>query len=176
MAKANVNFDTPVTEIMTWDVHTINAEWSLKEAARFFLEHRFSGAPVVDESGAPVGVLSLKDIVRYTEWHLEVEEAAEDAPARPPASEIGDEELAQSSHLDRLSQITVRQVMTPSIETLPESATVGDAIEILLGHRFHRVFVTDRAGKITGVVSTLDILGWLKKHMAQDSQPRARRR
>ncbi|TVQ22315.1 MAG: CBS domain-containing protein [Spirochaetaceae bacterium] len=51
-------------EIMTSPVVTIEAGWSLLQAARFFEEINHTGAPVVDDAGSLVGFLTLRDIMK----------------------------------------------------------------------------------------------------------------
>jgi len=47
--------------------------------------------------------------------------------------------------------------MTPTVITLEESATVKDALEIMLSERFSGIPVT-KNGKLTGMVTKTDIL------------------
>jgi len=60
-----------VSEIMTHNPATIHENESIGEAARFMLEKKFSGLPVVDESGKLVGIITESDIFRLVvnEWH-----------------------------------------------------------------------------------------------------------
>ncbi|HEX6307971.1 MAG TPA: CBS domain-containing protein [Longimicrobiales bacterium] len=53
-----------VGDIMESRVITVRADLPLSEAARLLWEQQITGAPVVDEKGHPVGVLSASDIVR----------------------------------------------------------------------------------------------------------------
>ncbi|HEX6135286.1 MAG TPA: CBS domain-containing protein [Longimicrobiales bacterium] len=53
-----------VGDIMESRVRTVPADMPLSEAARLLWEQEISGAPVLDGSGNPVGVLSASDIVR----------------------------------------------------------------------------------------------------------------
>ncbi|MBB09672.1 MAG: CBS domain-containing protein, partial [Alcanivorax sp.] len=50
-----------VADYMTRRLVTIRPEMSVNEAIRVFLEHKISGAPVVDENGSLVGVFSESD-------------------------------------------------------------------------------------------------------------------
>jgi CBS domain-containing protein len=45
-------------DIMTRDVKTVRADAPLREAAELFTTHGISGAPVVDETGNVVGMVS----------------------------------------------------------------------------------------------------------------------
>lgn len=157
-----VRLKTTLGEIMTHPVRTVREEWTLLEASRFFLEHDFSGAPVVDARNRPVGVLTLKDVARYAEWHLGEEQSLREERTKLPPSEIEDDEIAPTPPHERMSRVHVKHVMTPEIRTLPQEATVKEALELILRERFHRVFVTNPQGRLVGVVSALDIARWLK--------------
>ena len=53
-----------VRDIMTTDVFTIESTETIATAARALLAQFISGAPVVDDSGKLVGILSEADILR----------------------------------------------------------------------------------------------------------------
>ena len=53
-----------VADYMTRRLVTIRPEMSVNEAIRVFLEHKISGAPVVDENGSLVGVFSESDCLK----------------------------------------------------------------------------------------------------------------
>jgi acetoin utilization protein AcuB len=59
-----------VEEFMTRDPVTINENAAIGDAAQLMLERKFSGLPVVDDSGALVGILTESDIFRLVarEW------------------------------------------------------------------------------------------------------------
>ena len=52
-------------DIMTRDVVCVRTGTNLRELEKIFLEKGISGAPVIDDSGNLVGVISLKDLVYY---------------------------------------------------------------------------------------------------------------
>lgn len=53
----------PVRDIMTREVVTLRPGMRASEAARVLFHHRIHGAPVVDEEGRVVGVLSAMDLI-----------------------------------------------------------------------------------------------------------------
>jgi CBS domain-containing protein len=55
------------SSIMTGRVITVAASARLVEAVRLMLEHHVSGLPVVDASGAVVGMLTEGDLLRRVE-------------------------------------------------------------------------------------------------------------
>lgn len=61
--------------------------------------------------------------------------------------------------------ITAEQIMTPDVVTIPPTATIGDAIELLVSRRISGLPVTDETGKLVGIVTEFALLA-----MAYDKQ------
>jgi CBS domain-containing protein len=59
--------DLTASELMARDVVLLPEHISLRDAARLLRRARVSGAPVVDEQGRCVGVLSAADFIRWAE-------------------------------------------------------------------------------------------------------------
>ena len=59
-----------VSEIMTREPTTISQEATISTVAEIMLEKKFSGLPVIDESGKLVGIITESDIFRLVvrEW------------------------------------------------------------------------------------------------------------
>jgi acetoin utilization protein AcuB len=53
-----------IGDIMTKDPITIPLDYTIDEAAQILLEHKLSGAPVVDDEGQVAGVITQTDIFR----------------------------------------------------------------------------------------------------------------
>lgn len=53
-----------ISDIMTKDPITIPLDYTIDEAAQILLEHKLSGAPVVDDEGQVAGVITQTDIFR----------------------------------------------------------------------------------------------------------------
>jgi len=53
-----------ISDIMTKDPITIPLDYTIDEAAQILLEHKLSGAPVVDDEGQVTGVITQTDIFR----------------------------------------------------------------------------------------------------------------
>jgi len=58
--------DARVRQWMTEDPLTASAEMGVEEAAQVMLEHNFRHLPIVDETGAVVGLVSLRRVVAAT--------------------------------------------------------------------------------------------------------------
>jgi IMP dehydrogenase len=58
----------PVTAIMSRNVHSASRDTSLKEAERLLHEYRVEKLPLVDENGKVAGLVTLKDIMKITQF------------------------------------------------------------------------------------------------------------
>ena len=58
-------------DLMTRDVAVVHPDTSLLEAVKVMAHRRISGMPVVDNSGAIVGMISEGDLVRWHEGFTE---------------------------------------------------------------------------------------------------------
>jgi CBS domain-containing protein len=56
---------------------------------------------------------------------------------------------------------TASEVMTPVAFTLDERRPVSDAVKLLLTEGVHRLPVVDQDGRVTGILSAMDVLRWL---------------
>lgn len=150
----------PITasDLMNPEVLRVRSDMTLRAAASFLLDREISGAPVEDESGAIVGVISLSDVAAVV---------AGRAGGRAPGE--GGEEEAEGDPLDETivgdletesERLLTRDVMTVGVEAVPEHASVQEVAEKLLKGRVHRLLVT-RGAEIVGILSTSDLLGLL---------------
>lgn len=113
---------------MTRDVFAIPHSLGLAQAAWTLARRGIGGAPVCDDDGQIVGVISKGDLV----------------------------DLAANGRDD--SDATVADVMTPAIVSVEEDDSLVDAIQLMVGHGIHRVVVLDDAGHAAGIVTAMDVL------------------
>jgi CBS domain-containing protein len=149
---------TPITAIMTDDVLCVRPDVSVDALVPLLLEHHISGVPVVDASGAPLGIVSKTDIVRERYENGDLVDAApmRDAHGRGYAARDGYHESAPTRCL-------VSDVMLGMTFSVSESATVSQAAAVMAYEGVHRVPVTSADGKVVGIVSALDVLRWLAR-------------
>lgn len=65
--------DSPVSMIMTADVHTCEGGHTALELMQLMTEHRFRHVPVVDADGTLTGIVSIGDVVKSRMGELEFE-------------------------------------------------------------------------------------------------------
>jgi CBS domain-containing protein len=135
---------------MTPNPQSIRADALLEEAIAFLVDTGYSAAPVIDDAGRPVGVLSRSDVISYDRERLALPEAV------PAYFESGDTDAEPHPTTGR--GVRVEHLMTPAVFVVPADATVGEAAARLVALNVHRLFVVDEGGTLIGVVSVLDVL------------------
>jgi CBS domain-containing protein len=145
-------------DIMSPNVVTVTETMDLREAAKIFVEERISGAPVVDDLGNLVGVISQSDLVEY---ELETErELTEEAPfyRRPYDDAL---RASRGFQIEELSADTIKDVMTPYLITIKEDTPIREVAARMAQCGIHRVIVVDEDQQIRGIVTSLDVLRWV---------------
>lgn len=138
-------------DVMTVEVLTVTPDTPVRDVAKLLYERRISGAPVVDATGAVVGMVSegdlmshvgaIGDATRKRSWWLRLFEPSEDAAA----------------DYARTHARTVSQVMSRKVISVAPDATLPDIARTLEKNRIKRVPVMD-GGRLVGVVSRSNLL------------------
>lgn len=151
----------PITaaDLMNPKVLAVRDDLTLRELAAFLLRNQITGAPVEDAGGRLVGVVSTVDIAEAVLAGRGGEEEKDDEEE----DDEQEEELG-GLELDELrlagDDLLVRDIMTPSIHSVPEDATVSQVASRMLDSHVHRLLVT-REGRPVGIITTSDLLGLL---------------
>jgi CBS domain-containing protein len=144
-------------DVMTAPVLAVEPEMSVHELAAFLSDHQISGAPVLDASHHVVGVVSTTDLAQADPAHERIAGDFSD-PARAVRGweDRLDADDLQALHVEE-DDLLVRDIMTPAIYTVEEDTPVSVVARTMVSGSIHRLFVT-RAGRVVGVVSSLDLL------------------
>lgn len=147
-------------DLMNPDVLTVRDSMSVRELARFLLDKQISGAPVVDDKGNLAGVVSLTDIVAVASNDVDVanDRRNPDVYLRDLEETYSEEEV-QNFRIEE-EDLPVREIMTPTVYSVDEEATVSEIASMMLDGHLHRILVT-RNGTAVGIISTSDLLGLL---------------
>jgi CBS-domain-containing membrane protein len=95
-------------------------------------------APVIDESGRPIGVLSHTDILVHERARWETGGSGPD-------------------------ESRVRDLMTPAVFSVSVDAPAHRVVGDMTALNVHQLFVVDQANVLVGVVAALDVLRHLSK-------------
>lgn len=144
--RTNLPDRTRVGELMTTHVLCVTSDVSLEALSRLLIERKISAVPVVDERGAPLGMISKTDLVQF----------------RYESAETGtlDESLEPGFHESRVVEGTVADAMVPVQITFYEDATISQVAAAMAYERIHSLPIVGEDGTVVGIVSTLDIVGW----------------
>jgi CBS domain-containing protein len=145
-------------ELMTPNPVSVRQTATVREAAALLIDRGISAAPVIDDAGRPVGVVSQSDILvhdRERTEHL--------SPAHYfTAAELRAGPGPEVRFPDDADRTTVSEVMTPMVYGVRTESTSAEVVRQMLALRVHRLFVADASGVLVGVVSTFDILRHLQ--------------
>jgi CBS domain-containing protein len=131
-------------ELMTADPKSVRQDATVAEVAAFLSTRGFSAAPVIDEAGRPVGVVSRTDLLHHHG------QRAVRLLAAPLARGDGGAEPSDRA--------PVRDVMTPAVFCVHADTPAVKVVEKMLALNVRRLFVVDDAGVLVGVVSAFDVL------------------
>ena len=125
-------FSAPARDFMSRSLISVHADTPLDQVSSILAIRDISCVIVLDEGGAPCGIVSSTDILR-------------DALR----------EMAQG-HRDTTPRLS-RDVMSTSLIGIDEAQSVREAAEAMVIHRIHRVLVS-RGDEPVAVLSTRDVM------------------
>jgi CBS-domain-containing membrane protein len=148
-------------DVMSREPLTIPRHMSLHRAAHLLTQAQVSGAPVVDDKGHCLGVLSTTDLVRWLD---------RSGPDRPRAS-VSDVDFLEPWQMAEPNAPTaeVGQYMTTDIVVAWPETGIGELARRMLDAHVHRLIIVDATGRVIGLVSTTDLLGALARHALRES-------
>ncbi len=131
--------------IMKTDVFTVKRQTPIYEAINLLVENDITGLPVVNDDMTLAGIVSEKDC------------------------------LSLLSHLDALMVIgdlkdsvaSVEDFMTKDVVSFDKNDDLLDICECLIDNSFRRVPITS-GGKVVGIISRRDIVGFILKMREND--------
>lgn len=132
--------DAIVERIMTRSVICVTPRWTLRELLVVLIEGNMGGVPVVDGSWRPIGVVSKSDVVRYVSEHGSVEGG------------------------------TVADCMMPLTLSVSPETKIARAAALMAWEGVHRLPVCAPSGDVVGIVTALDITGWVARVARSDQR------
>jgi CBS domain-containing protein len=121
-------------ELMTTNPVSIRENATVRQAVALLTDKGYHAAPVIDEAGRPVGVLSVSDLLAHDR---------ENTP-------------------DQTGEALARDLMTPAVFAVAPDASAAKVVADMLALNVHRLFVLDAAGTLVGVITALDVLRHLR--------------
>lgn len=119
-----------IRQYMDTVVPTLSPETQIMTAVDFLLQHRVTGAPVVDADEKLVGIITETDLLRL---------ATEGIQGEPPYD------------------ATVAEYMTTDVITVSPTVDIYYIAGMFLANKFRRLPIVEN-GKIVGAITRFDIL------------------
>ena len=151
-------------DLMTRDVAVVHPETSLLEAVKLMAQRRISGMPVVDPTGAVVGMLSEGDLVRWHEGHSDRQSRWLDMLAE------GYDLAPDFLEGIKSQQRKVKSVMMAGATTVTEDTPARDVARLMCDMHIKRVPVL-RDGKLVGIVARSDLVRALAQTLGEKHSP-----
>ncbi len=170
-----------IHEIMEPDVITVPPATPVGELASLLDRAGITGAPVVDDEGKLLGIVTVRDVMRLAREVTEVPEAARwGLGAHLPDEGPGQMDLPLEGEFfayyvtpgggfvdlrDRIRQLpdsvfdgyAVEDIMSRDPVSTPSSTKVRELARMLVDRKIHRALVVDD-GKLVGIVTATDVL------------------
>jgi CBS domain-containing protein len=149
----------PITagDLMTRDVVSVDPETPLLDVYRLFVSEQIHGAPVVDEEERVIGVVSSSDLLRAIEEERDTAVAGSEYLRDLMEFSGPDWGRGLTDFQDRLSQLSVSDVMTRTALIVQTSTPIAEVARLLRANSIHRAWVQEK-DRLCGVISTFDLL------------------
>ncbi len=134
-----------VGEVMCREITVIPASTTMHTAACILADHSASGAPVVDDAGVCIGVLTASDFMTF-----EIDRTGDVVKAH--GREVNSPQKGQYVPWN-----SVRKFMSTAVQTVEPDVSLAQASEIMCAEHIHRLFVLNKRGVPVGVITTLDV-------------------
>ena len=128
-----------VREFMDSEVPTLTADVDIHDAVAFLLDSRVTGAPVLDEAGRVVGIVTEKDLLRL---------------------------LTIGGHDGNPARGKVAHFMTKNPVTVTPDMNIYYAAGLFLHHAFRRLPVVAGDLRLVGAITRFDILRAIRANAA----------
>ena len=150
-------------DVMQRELITTTAETAIDDAVRLMVAHRISGLPVVDATGALLGILSEGDLLRRTELGTQ---------ARTPAwiGWLTGQGRAAREYVREHARKVGEIMTTPAISVAPQTE-LAEVVALMESRRIKRVPVVED-GRLVGMLTRCDLMRALESLLPKvDARP-----
>lgn len=143
-----------IRDVMRGDVVTVRTKDTMLHAASVLQSYGITGAPVVNDDGECVGVISSSDFVGREIASTNI----------PSATALAFDSMYIKKTFSPPEQVEANLVeayMTTDVKTVNVNDPMMLAARKLCEERIHRLVVVDKQNRPVGVVSSLDIVACL---------------
>ncbi len=139
-------------DIMQKEVVTVRPETSVEDAGRLFIEKDISGAPVLDDGGNLVGIVTENDLIRKEKrFHIPTIIRIFDAFIPLESDARVEQEIR------KMAATTVGEICTTKVITISEDTDLYEIATIMAEKNVHLLPVM-KEGEIVGIVGKKDLI------------------
>jgi len=149
-------------DLMTSNPVSIDEQATLHEALVLLVDRNIHAAPVIDEAGRPIGVVSTSDIVVHDRESVTHLPRMPEFYTRTDLALPSGEELPRGFQVQQVDRTRVSDIMTPTVFAVSPDTPAASVVSEMLAHRVHRLFVVDGSGILVGVITSFDLLRCLE--------------
>ena len=138
-------------DIMTKDVITVKPDTTIEELARTLMKDQISGAPVVDDKGKLVGIVTENDLIsKNSRLHIPTILRLFDAYIPLGTSRL-------ETDIKRMTANTVKDICTKEVVTIDSETSLEYIATLITEKKIHLLPVL-KEGKLVGIIGKKDLI------------------
>lgn len=139
--------DLRVRDLMTSGVFAVLPDDDLLELSDLMRGWQVRHAPVVDESAAVVGIVSLRDLLRETS--------------------LGRKGVAEEEQREELARLRVKNVMSVHVEVVTPDESIAASARRIFEGKLGCLVVVDERMRLQGILTESDFV----RHLSASAEP-----
>lgn len=146
-------------DFMTKDVITINSAATVEELARLLIEHRISGAPVVNNKKELIGIVTENDLISQNKrLHIPTIIRLFDAFIVLGSGKLEEE-------IKKMAAATVEEICIKKVVSITEDTPLQEVATIMSEQKIHLLPVL-RNNVVVGIVGKADIVNAMSREIS----------
>ncbi len=134
-----------VKDVMTHNPASVVSSIPASGVIEVLLKADYNSLPVVDKEKHPIGIISQRDLIEKAGMPVRL----------GLLSQM--ENIRTLKHLNGISGKTAGEIMSSPVITVFQDKRLGEAVDVMLRHKFKRLPVIDDQGKLTGMLARFDV-------------------
>jgi CBS domain-containing protein len=142
-------------DIMTTEIIPAHEKMTVLALSQLFQKHDISGAPVVDDAGHLVGVVSTTDVLLHSD--VFGDSHVVESEYHKHHDDAGGDMLSEDLVPDDVVNLQVRDIMSTDVLSVSVDTPIEEVAKIMYTDRIHRLLVLEES-RLVGILSTMDVL------------------
>jgi signal-transduction protein with cAMP-binding, CBS, and nucleotidyltransferase domain len=126
---------TPVGEIMSEQLETINFSNTAQESAIKMSDRNVSSLVVLDDNGRAIGIITERDLVRRV--------CTREVPS---------------------NSVNVENVISSPVKTVSPETSIDEVADVMVSNKVRHIVIVDNNQKPVGIISAMDIVAYVREN------------